>query len=671
MNINGDNVMYGFWAEPALLDYSSVDFDHITKIDERIAYANAKGITIWITGFWSRPGGSWVDCRRWCRYLMHRYGAYNVIWVISGEYDSSMVPQWREVGTMLDDEDPYERLISIHPQAWNPSSYDFHNDAWLDFNQRQTAHNPAVDIPASVASDYGKTPAKPIVDTEPHYQFLRDNVGSAHIRWGGWSAVLAGAGGHSYGVGGIWEADVPESRSPVSDWPSEILAQSLVYEGSTHLGYMAAFFCGIDWWKLEPRQDLIFGYSNGWCGADPGVEYVVYLRYGGGLSVNLGDTGAGHQFQYSWFNPRTGVAGVEQSVFGGAARSFTAPDVNDWVLHLRLGQDLTPPTISNVRSARVLTHVQILFSELVQESDAEVVANYSIDNAVTISSAELAQDERTVALTTSALEENVTYTLTVNNVADTAFPANVIAANTEKEFGYFDVDPALAGWWKLDETSGTTAADSSGNGLAGALSNGPAWTPGQIGRGLLFDGADDYVNIGNVSELNFERMNAFSGAAWIYPTDVSAESHSIMSKGGSISPYQGWNFDQYCRSNNKATSISLQIMHDAGNNYIEVHAPQDSIAVNQWYHVCFTYDGSSQASGVKLYINGVSQTTTIVMNTLSASIANYFGAGIGMRNGSLQPYQGKIDDVRIYNRALSATEVAALSRPMVGERGHP
>ncbi len=59
-----------------------------------------------------------------------------------------------------------------------------------------------------------------------------------------------------------------------------------------------------------------------------------------------------------------------------------------------------------------------------------------------------------------------------------------------------DKDSSLVGWWKLDDGSGTTAKDSSGQGHNGTLTNGPIWTTGHAGSGLQFDGVDDFVDTG-------------------------------------------------------------------------------------------------------------------------------------------------------------------------------
>ena len=73
-------------------------------------------------------------------------------------------------------------------------------------------------------------------------------------------------------------------------------------------------------------------------------------------------------------------------------------------------------------------------------------------------------------------------------------------------------DPALVGWWKLDEGAGTTARDFSGYGNDGAFRGDPQWVAGRFGKALEFDGADDYLDCGNDPSLD---LTAWTVAFWL------------------------------------------------------------------------------------------------------------------------------------------------------------
>ena len=93
------------------------------KVDSMIAYANSKGITVWVHGWWSRKNLNLTageeKMKRWWRYLVHRLGAYNVIWVMAGEYNMDNygglgLAFWKELGQMIKTEDPYSRIVGVH-----------------------------------------------------------------------------------------------------------------------------------------------------------------------------------------------------------------------------------------------------------------------------------------------------------------------------------------------------------------------------------------------------------------------------------------------------------------------------------------------------------------------------------------------------------------------------
>jgi len=104
-------------------------------------------------------------------------------------------------------------------------------------------------------------------------------------------------------------------------------------------------------------------------------------------------------------------------------------------LHLSKGPDITPPTLDAVLATSA-TAVEVVFSEPVEETSAETLSNYAIDQEVTVLSAALQGDTQTVVLTVSTLSQGVTYTLTVNNVTDRASTPNPIAPETQQTFEY-------------------------------------------------------------------------------------------------------------------------------------------------------------------------------------------------------------------------------------------
>ena len=356
------------WGEiSSLLDntYTILDTDHASKVEEMIKYANSKGITVWIHAWWSRenlPETIGADkMQRWWRYLVHRFGAYNVIWVIGGEYNmynngGFPLDFWKKLGKMVDDEDPYERIIGLHntppfwtggaeaPQ-WSTGSV-LHNESWLDYNQSQTGHGRYANemIPMVVSEEYARKPSKPIVVTEPWYEFIEGDPSGLDIRFAAWSAILSGAAGHTYGGGHVWLASVPEAPGGGGTWPYEkgFERTTYDYEGAVSMKHLAAFFKDIEWWKLSPRPDLVKEYPQPFCLADPAKEYILYLRYGGVVKLEMDANAASHSYVYRWYEPGTGKYYDERKISGKETLLFNCPEsypgtlkLKDFVLHIR------------------------------------------------------------------------------------------------------------------------------------------------------------------------------------------------------------------------------------------------------------------------------------------------------------------------------------------------
>lgn len=357
----------GWGRESSLLDstYSNLDIRHMQRVDSTIAYANSKGVTVWVQGWWSRPDldqqiGT-EKMKRWWRYLIHRLGAYNVIWVPAGEYNMHGygglgLDFWKELGSMIDAEDPYNRIIGLHntPPGWDAGDIApqwstgsvLHEEPWLDYNQSQVGHGRWRNelIPDIVAEDYARRPPKPIVVTEPWYEFIEGNPTARDIRFGAWAAILSGAAGHTYGGGHVWRAHVPEAPGGRGAWPLEeaFTRNTLDYPGALSMGHLAAFFRDIAWWRLEPHPELISDYADPYALAAPGDEYVAYLRWGGRVKVDLRPSAESDRFEFRWFNPATGAYLQHGAVAGGAIRTFSAPgdypgveQFEDWVLQIR------------------------------------------------------------------------------------------------------------------------------------------------------------------------------------------------------------------------------------------------------------------------------------------------------------------------------------------------
>jgi hypothetical protein len=200
--------------------------------------------------------------------------------------------------------------------------------------------------------------------------------------------------------------------------------------------------------------------------------------------------------------------------------------------------------------------------------------------------------------------------------------------------------------WTFDEGQGTQAADSVGNN-DGTLHGNTSWVAGKAGSGALnFDGSGDYVDAGNDSSLNLGTSN-FTVAAWINIRNVpSGLCPGIVSKWQDVD--NRWYFHVFGPDHIQFTSKS-------NGNFVYVVNTDNFLTMNQWYHVAFVADGSG-----KIYVNGQDRTNSASYSP--TSLNNNATVKIGYNGYGLYPQyiDGMVDDVRIFNSALSQSEIQAL-----------
>jgi len=186
----------------------------------------------------------------------------------------------------------------------------------------------------------------------------------------------------------------------------------------------------------------------------------------------------------------------------------------------------------------------------------------------------------------------------------------------------------------------------------------PEFPEGRMGKALKFDGKM-HIDLGPL--VAFERTNAFSYGAWVKVQSDGA----ILSKMEKKPGYRG--FDLYANDGR----FEVHLVHQLPDDAIKVKT-RDKFAVNQWQHVLVTYDGSGKGGGVKLYVGGRSREVEVEKDKLADSIANDEPVRIGSRNGEGN-FAGLIDDVRFYDRALSAGDAGLLAfegiMPIVAKSG--
>jgi len=221
----------------------------------------------------------------------------------------------------------------------------------------------------------------------------------------------------------------------------------------------------------------------------------------------------------------------------------------------------------------------------------------------------------------------------------------------------------LVAWWKFDETEGSSAGDSSGNNLVGTLVGNPQWRPlgGKVGGALEFDGEDDYVDIDESESLDISG-DQITVSAWINAERIN-ERQVIAAKTA-------------LADNTWLVEINPLDFSDGKLNFFlntdgrETNSGSESaIDVGTWYHVAFVYNGMEKM----IYIDGKfdaseAHSGNIATNDQPVRIASWGGLS---DSSQTRHFTGKIDDVRIYNYALSEADIAAIyAGKELGEGGN-
>lgn len=210
------------------------------------------------------------------------------------------------------------------------------------------------------------------------------------------------------------------------------------------------------------------------------------------------------------------------------------------------------------------------------------------------------------------------------------------------------------GWWRMDNDVLKSAGSVDGTAVGS-----PTFTTGQIGQAIVLNGSTQYVQLGD--NFDFDTFNAFSLAFWYKSSSATpAASWLLMDKVTNSGNFPGWVI--FLAGATSGDPIQAALNADTSGRAINIQFAHTMSTA--WRHVVLTYNGGKYARGMRVYEDGSELTSrTIVDDDLpatSATSTNSATACIGARNGAVAPFNGQMDDVRIYNRELTPAEVALL-----------
>ena len=233
--------------------------------------------------------------------------------------------------------------------------------------------------------------------------------------------------------------------------------------------------------------------------------------------------------------------------------------------------------------------------------------------------------------------------------AEPTFQAWTTAKEAELKTNEFDPVPTDALiHFALDDGKGKQVADAVDAKRKGTVNGQVQWIAGRFNQALKLDG-NTYVDLGNLGD--FERTAPFSYGAWVKPEGAGVG--AILARMDNNNAFRG--FDMLLSGGH----VEVHIVHKWPENAIKVRTKQP-IAADKWQHVFATYDGSSKAAGIKIYVDGKSQEWDIQQDGLKDTIRTKKTLLIGSRHPDAR-FKGIVDDVRVYSRSLSEAEVQSLA----------
>jgi hypothetical protein len=230
--------------------------------------------------------------------------------------------------------------------------------------------------------------------------------------------------------------------------------------------------------------------------------------------------------------------------------------------------------------------------------------------------------------------------------ADSGGPATAAVLGSQANDG---MNNGLVGYWKMDDNTGATAIDSSGNNLTtSAFTGNVAWVGGKFGSGLDFDGTDDVVRVVETPTTDFgATTDSYSLSIWVNTDNLAANAEIFSKRTGTTYP------SRFIITSTE--SITFEIGHGSTKSTLNSTI---SLTPGSWYHLAVVRDVATDS--LSLYING--ELNARVTDSTTQSVANNddWSLGNGGTSYTSADFSGSLDEARLYNRALSQADVGRL-----------
>ncbi len=230
-------------------------------VDRYIAVANAAGILPVIGMGWAGRPLPLDEWKILWRYMVARYGACSVTWLICGEYNvrgttDRKIAETLQLGAFIKAVDPWKRAMTIHPWYYRGDRRQAWKQPWYDFIMFQGGHGSPPPISVYLEA-YRATPTRPVLEGECAYEGIH-RFQAKDVRNRAWRAFMSGCFGYTYGSQGLWYPCQGPKDTRTREWgvPTPWWI-ALERPGAEQLGRMRRILETLPWWRLAPLPGAI------------------------------------------------------------------------------------------------------------------------------------------------------------------------------------------------------------------------------------------------------------------------------------------------------------------------------------------------------------------------------------------------------------------------------
>lgn len=355
-------------------DKIAINPEFFQRLDQKIEALNQAGLLAVPVMLWAIQGGSNPKVNPGVslpddqaillgRYMLARWGAHAVAWILAGDgdYRGDKAARWVKIGRGIFG-DVHHAPVTLHPGGRQWVWAEFAEEKWYDFVGYQSGHG---DDDATLrwliegppAEDWMKLPHRPFINLEPcyenhlAYQSRKPHTADAVRRALYWSLLVAPTAGVSYGAHGVWGWD--DGTKEPTDHPGtgkpDPWHKALSLPAAEQIKHLVRYFTGFDFWRLRPCPLVVINQPGtkepkrfiAAARTDEKDILILYVPEDRTVEVKMDMLPPSPSV--SWYNPRTGETNAAVGVVTANTVQFPTPSEGDWILQLITEKKDKPP----------------------------------------------------------------------------------------------------------------------------------------------------------------------------------------------------------------------------------------------------------------------------------------------------------------------------------------